>query len=125
MTPKISNLILIQLFIMFSIFGCQKNNVNSVSITELPQIQKQKQVALLDVRTASEFAQGNIANAKNIDVLQSDFKEQIKSLDKNKPYYVYCKSGARSKKASKIMKEQGFDVINLEGGYMAYIKGKP
>ena len=48
--------------------------------------------------------------------------DEIESFnkDKNKTYYVHCKSGNRSAKASKYLAEQGYDVVNLDGGYKAY-----
>src|SRR5699024_3553803 len=48
--------------------------------------------------------------------------ENIDTFDKNKDktYYVYCKSGNRSAKASEYLAKQGYDVVNLDGGYTAY-----
>ena len=43
--------------------------------------------------------------------------EKIKSFSSNKEYYIYCKSGARSSAACKIMNQMGFNnVYNLLGG---------
>lgn len=78
-------------------------------------------VQLVDVRTTSEYADGHISNAINIDVLQADFKDKVANLDKNKPIMVYCKMGGRSAKAATILKEMGFkDVTDLEGGFTAW-----
>jgi rhodanese-related sulfurtransferase len=42
-------------------------------------------------------------------------------MDKNIPVFVYCRSGGRSGKAAKKMKEKGFkSVYNLEGGIIAW-----
>jgi len=96
--------------------------VNVKTFKELLQNQKGK-VVLLDVRTAQEYEQGHIENAKNIDVLQNDFVQKIERLDKNTPVYVYCRSGHRSMKAAQILKEHGFTkVYNLAGGYIAWSK---
>lgn len=79
------------------------------------------EVQILDVRTESEFAEGHIQDAQNIDVLQDDFKDKVASLDKNKPVMVYCKMGGRSAKAAGILKEMGFtQIVDLEGGYTAW-----
>ncbi len=40
--------------------------------------------------------------------------------EKNKTYYVICRSGNRSANASKYLAKQGYNVINLDGGYKAY-----
>ena len=82
---------------------------------------------LLDVRTDGEFAAGHLKGATQIDYNGADFEGKIAELDKTTPVYVYCRSGARSGQAAKIMKEMGFsEVYNLEGGIMAWERaGKP
>ncbi len=77
-------------------------------------------VQLVDVRTPEEFEKGHLYEASNIDFLNSaTFEEQIQRLDKAKPVYIYCRSGARSGKAAEHMKQLGFILIyDLEGGYM-------
>ena len=78
---------------------------------------------ILDVRTPPEVADGTLPGAINIDYNAPDFSEKISSLDKSKPYYVYCMGGGRSSKAADKMKEQGFtNVINLEGGYKSWVE---
>ncbi|NQE00470.1 DsrE/DsrF/DrsH-like family protein, partial [Staphylococcus xylosus] len=71
---------------------------------------------LIDVRTQEEYELGHIngSTLHPVDEIESFNK------DKNKTYYVHCKSGNRSAKASKYLAEQGYDVVNLDGGYKAY-----
>ena len=76
--------------------------------------------ALLDVRTAGEFAEGAINNAKNIDFFSSNFRSQIEALPKDKNYYVYCRSGNRSGQAVKFLKSKGYEAFNLDGGIMSW-----
>lgn len=71
---------------------------------------------LLDVRTPGEFLSGRIPNAININVMDSSFTQKISTLDKNKTYFVYCRSGGRSAQACSLMASQGFEVHNLAGG---------
>lgn len=81
----------------------------------------ENEVQVVDVRTESEYAEGHIEKATNIDVLQANFQDKVASLDKDKPIMVYCKVGGRSAKAAGILKEMGFkDVTDLEGGYTAW-----
>jgi rhodanese-related sulfurtransferase len=69
---------------------------------------------IVDVRTAAEFQEDQVAGALHIDVLDSSFQEKITKLDPEKTYAVYCRSGARSSNAQSIMKKLGFKkVINL------------
>ena len=75
---------------------------------------------LIDVRTPEEFEAGKIGDAKNINVLEPEvFLEEVNKLDKEKPVYVYCRSGNRSAKAAALMLEAGFTkVYDLKGGYL-------
>ena len=78
---------------------------------------------LVDVRTPKEFEQGHIEGAKLIDFYSENFKEKIQQLDKATPVYLYCRSGGRSGKASKLLVELGFkEIYDLKGGYIAYGK---
>lgn len=78
-------------------------------------------VQLLDVRTPEEFVEGHVANAKNIDVLEDDFNEKVKNLDKDQPVYLYCRSGNRSTKASSILKDMGFkEIYDMKGGFLLW-----
>ncbi len=78
-------------------------------------------IVLLDVRTPDEIAHGKIAGALEFDFNRSDFSHKIASLDKNKKYMVYCRSGNRSAKACKMMSQMGFiELYNLSGGFNAW-----
>ncbi|MBA4057957.1 MAG: rhodanese-like domain-containing protein [Marivirga sp.] len=78
------------------------------------------QSVLLDVRTQEEFKGGRIPGSVNMDVMDITFYERITSLDKSKTYFVYCRSGGRSRQACSIMNKLGFIVINLAGGIMSW-----
>jgi len=72
---------------------------------------------LIDVRTPAEYNAGHIPNSINIDYYSKDFTDKIKKLDKNKDYYIYCRSGSRSGKALIIMKNNDImKVYDLKGG---------
>ena len=74
-------------------------------------------VQLIDVRTPKEYAEGHIKHATNINFFEDNFIEQMSSLDKGKPLYIYCKGGNRSGKASVRLVEAGFiKIYDLEGG---------
>src|ERR1043165_1794475 len=78
--------------------------------------------ALLDVRTPEEFSKGHLQNAVNINWSNSvTFEQQINFIDKSKPVFVYCLSGARSAAAAAKMRADGFaEVYELEGGIMKW-----
>lgn len=84
-------------------------------------------VVLLDVRTASEYGAGRLANATNIDMQASDFMTRVGKLDKSASYALYCRSGHRSGIAAEQMTAAGFTkVVDLAGGIAAWTAaGKP
>ena len=78
---------------------------------------------LLDVRTPTEFEEGNLPNSVNIDFTAPDFESKVKELETSKTYYVYCKSGNRSTKAVNKMDKLGFkNIVHLNDGYKNYKK---
>lgn len=83
------------------------------------------EVQLIDVRTPKEYAEGTIEYAKNIDFLDENFLEQTKTLSKEEPVYIFCKSGKRSEKARNTLLENGFKkVYELDGGYGKWQEAK-
>jgi phage shock protein E len=75
-----------------------------------------KDAYLIDVRTPKEYAEGHLKYADNMDFKSADFKNKISRLDKNKPVYLYCKKGGRSKKAADTLETMGFTKVYSIGG---------
>lgn len=107
------------LFLSILLISCNsKEKVNVISTVDLKELISKETIQLVDVRTTEEIQQGSIKNALFINYFDEDFSEKAeKVLDKNKPVYLYCRSGNRSNKAAKLLNEKGFVVINIEGGY--------
>lgn len=76
---------------------------------------------LLDVRRPNEYEAGHIEGAILMNIEDPDFPQKVAQLDKDKTYYINCRSGARSGRACQYMASQGFaDTINLKGGILAW-----
>lgn len=74
-------------------------------------------VQILDVRTVGEYAGGHIQNALQANWTdQKEFVDRTQHLDKKITVYVYCQVGGRSAAAQAFLMDQGFKVVNLEGG---------
>lgn len=98
-----------------------QSQFKNVDVAYFETFIKEKDVAVLDVRTAAEFEEFHIAGAVNIDVLDSDFLVKVqKVLSSDKKIGVYCRSGRRSANAAKILSAAGFKVVNLEGGIIGW-----
>ncbi len=84
------------------------------------QISKKK-IQLIDVRTAREFSSSHIKGAKNIDFYSGQFATEFNKLNKNKPVYVYCRTGSRSRHASNKLVKMGFtEIYDLKGGIVRW-----
>lgn len=119
--------IIATIIIIFSISCSNSQNFKSVDVAAFKStLDKTINAQLIDVRTEDEFNGGHIKNAKNIDWNGNDFDAQLTSLDKTKPLLVYCLSGGRSKKAAAKLTELGFkEVLELDGGYLAWSNANP
>jgi rhodanese-related sulfurtransferase len=117
------------LCVIILIIGCTNSEKKVGTITSskpikvLPpaefktQFSARPEAVLIDVRRPEEFADGIIRGASNIDFTAPTFTEKISSLDRSKPYFVYCKSGKRSGDAVSQMKRMGFkNLYTLDGG---------
>lgn len=79
-------------------------------------------VIVLDVRTAAEFKENHLIDARNINVESKDFDVNIAELDKKTVYAIYCQTGRRSAIAYTKMKDAGFmNLYNLDGGMEAWV----
>lgn len=93
----------------------------NVDVPEFSKLVDSREGQILDLRTPEEWADGTIKNAIKMNFFDANFNTQLTNIDKNKPVYIYCKSGGRSGKAREKMKEIGFTTVyNLNGGIRAW-----
>ena len=89
--------------------------VKAITMKELSQL---KEPSIIDVREVGEYNEGHIPGAIHLPL--SQIQQQYKQLDKEQAYFVVCRSGGRSLKATQFLTRQGYDVTNVEGGMLAY-----
>ncbi len=98
-----------------------KGSYTNVSADDLYAQLGRPNVLIVDVRTPAEFAEGHVAGAVN-HPLQT-IERWYKDLPKDKPVYLYCRSGNRSQQAAEFLKKKGFsNIYNEEGGLIAWSK---
>ena len=117
------NLLLLTLFVLgFFTMSWANDNVKIFSPQDFQiGLQKDTAAVILDVRRPTEFAEGHIKGAINIDWLDiENFKVQAQKLDVNKTYFIYCRSGKRSNAAAREMAKRGFKVFDLQGGILLW-----
>ena len=90
----------------------------SLSADDFEKIIAHSNIHLVDVRSNDEYIAGHIKGSLNIDLKGGIFVESAnKLLPKEDTIAVYCRSGRRSKEAAKILAEEGFKVVELNGGF--------
>jgi len=72
---------------------------------------------LVDVRTSSEYAAGSIPGAMSMPV--DEIRNRVAELT-NKDVLVNCQVGQRGHTATMLLKELGFNAVNLDGGYLTW-----
>ena len=97
-----------------------KGDLEMVNYDEFWDFVKENDAVILDVRTSKEFSGGAIEGAININV--DDLRANLEKLDKNKTYAIYCQVGLRGYLANRIMRNNGFRAVNLNGGYNLWSK---
>ncbi|GGH41940.1 CoA-disulfide reductase [Paenibacillus silvae] len=73
---------------------------------------------LLDVRSDLEHRNGNIPDSMSIPV--DELRHRLAELDVSKEIWVYCQVGLRGYTATQILRQHGYQVKNLSGGYKTY-----
>lgn len=101
--------------------ACGQGNYENVDVNGFAELVADSNVVVLDVRTASEFAEGHIEGAINLDQAQSDFMEKAQAaLPVEKKIAIYCRSGRRSANAAGRLADVGYKCVNLKGGIIAW-----
>ena len=92
--------------------------MKEITFNDFYQLYQNSSLSVLDVREVEEFETLHLEGAQNLPLSQlTDIYDQ---LDKDLLHYVICKSGMRSARACQFLAEQGYDVINVQGGMTAF-----
>ena len=103
----------------------EKGKVNSVENLDAEtfgnMIKEDENGMLIDVRTPMENKMLRIPNSLLIDIASPFFIPELDKLDRNKNYYLYCRSGNRSYHAGDQMLKMGFkNVCHLQPGIIGW-----
>ncbi|MBK9278517.1 MAG: FAD-dependent oxidoreductase [Candidatus Obscuribacter sp.] len=113
-------------------FGSAKDAINLVGMTGTNVLEGQLEqvhwhqvqslldegVCLLDVRSRSEYNRGHIEGSLHIPL--PELRSRLAELPAAKRIVTYCQSGQRSYIAYRLLRQKGFTVQNLSGGYLTY-----
>lgn len=98
------------------------STVATISPRELAERHaKGERIDLIDVRTPMEYQEVHVTFARNVPLDQIDPQALMKNRD-GKPLYVICRSGSRGLKACEKIQAAGYtNVVNVEGGTLAWV----
>ena len=116
--------LIILLFVPLVCFS-QISNQRKYEVLDFDTFKKNielENVILIDVRTFEEYSGGHIKGAVNVDYYKENFfNSYFENIDKNKPLYIYCRSGNRSRRTSDKLINQGFlKIYDLKDGYVSW-----
>ncbi len=118
-------------------FGSAKDAINmagfvaaGVARGDYPQTQVEDLAAalgengvILDVRTIDEHRRGAIESAIHIPI--DSLRNHLNELPRDRPIVVYCHAGQRGYVATRLLRQEGFNAINLAGGFRTYRMIRP
>ena len=76
------------------------------------------EVMVLDVRQPREFKKERVPGAVNIPL--DGLRNRMAEIPRDREIWVHCRAGQRSYIAERVLKQSGFTVRNLSGGYLIY-----
>ena len=108
-------------------FSCVKKDVKisnekvySLSVKKSLEYYNNSNSIFLDVRTEEEYEENHISGSISFPLDEIDYRANELARFKGKDIIVYCRSGRRSESASIILRDHGFDVMNMEGGILQW-----
>lgn len=90
----------------------------SLSAEQAAEAASRGELQIVDVREPAELAQGRIAGAKHIPLRH--LQERLAELEADCPVGFLCRSGNRSRTATRMARKAGLDAVNVRGGMIAW-----
>lgn len=116
---------LIAVMTLFVAQACAQNGAENTRINAEQFQEKVNETlgVIIDVRTQKEYNEGHLADVNyQLNLLNGDFEASLDSLDKEKTYYLYCRTGNRSGQATELMKKNGFENVYNIGGFQDLVE---
>lgn len=100
-----------------------KGQLNNLTPEEFKTaVESTESAVVIDCRKPEELQTGKLFDALHVNYLGEKFLDQLESLDSEKQYFVYCRSGRRSLRTCTLFKNGGIkNVYNLDGGLNAWV----
>lgn len=97
--------------------------MKTITIEELEAL-KDAEKTIVDIRPQDQYMRGTFPGAVSLPAsrLEEQYEEETARLDKMHPVYVMCHTGEKSQKWVRRLTGDGFDAVNVEGGYRAWLR---
>ena len=95
--------------------------IKNISVQDLKNIYEK--INIIDIRGIESYNNNHMPGAKNVSFDDLLIRPD-NYLSKNLVYYIYCQHGKKSLKLCQILKPLGYNVVNINGGYEAWILNK-
>ena len=104
-------------FEAWKISGKQTDIIQSISAAELKkEIEKNKNISILDVRKETEYSSEHINGAENAPL--DYINESTRQINPDKTYFVHCAGGYRSMIFASTLRARGYhNLIDVQGGF--------
>ena len=97
--------------------------MKTITIEELEAL-KDAEKTIVDIRPQDQYMRGTFPGAESLPAsrLEEQYEEETARLDKMHPVYVMCHTGEKSQEWVRRLTGDGFDAVNVEGGYRAWLR---
>ncbi len=101
-----------------SLDGLERVVPKTVAPADLDKVER---ALLLDVRNKTEYAEGHLPGAEQLSGGRLLWNlDQLPAKDAG-TIVTYCQSGVRNAVAASALRREGYDVVELEGSYLAWL----
>ena len=97
--------------------------MKTITIEELEAL-KDAEKTIVDIRPQDQYMRGTFPGAVSLPAsrLEEQYEEETARLDKMHPVYVMCHTGEKSQEWVRRLTGDGFDAVNVEGGYRTWLR---
>ena len=97
--------------------------MKTITIEELEAL-KDAEKTIVDIRPQDQYMRGTFPGAVSLPAsrLEEQYDEETARLDKMHPVYVMCHTGEKSQEWVRRLTGDGFDAVNVEGGYRVWLR---
>jgi rhodanese-related sulfurtransferase len=98
-------------------FLSDRKSFAAISCAELHKRLKRRDVTVLDVRPADEFAAGHIAGARSVPL--AELEARLKDVSRGETIVAYCRGPycVLTDEAVRLLSRRGYKVLRLEEGF--------